>query len=258
MKQTQELQLAFAGYLRDPRTQPLTPANAMPMEERRLSIYRDLVFNNIAGFIAGAFPVIKQILPDDHWQQLVRDFLIEHRAQTPYFLEISQEFLRYLEVRGQRAGDPPFLVELAHYEWIELALDVADVALPPPKSPLVSVLSDAQRLWVSPLAWSLVYRFPVHRLGPDFQPGQPDATPIFLLAYRNRRDQIAFMALNALSYALLQLLENAPGLTFGECVEQMREMGLGYTDTREIEEARSLVTDWLAKDVLIDRQINSD
>jgi hypothetical protein len=252
MSLTRELQLSFTGYLRDPRKTPLAPPHAAPMEERRLVIYRDLVFNNVASFIAGAFPIIKQILPEDRWQQLVRDFLIEHRAQTPYFLEISQEFLRYLEDRGQRPDDPPFLQELAHYEWIELALDVADVELPPVRNP-AQPLADDQPLWVSPLAWSLAYAFPVHRIGPGFQPQQPDAVPTLLLAYRNRNYQIGFMELNLQGYRLFQQLELSPGLSLAEHVQQLRVVEL--RDENAITGARRLVTEWFEKDLLLEQPV---
>jgi hypothetical protein len=96
-----------------------------------MRIYRDLVYNNIAGFIAGAFPIVKTVLSEDHWHSMVRDFIAHHNSQSPYFLEISQEFLAYLtHERTATEQDPPFLVELAHYEWVELALDVADEELP--------------------------------------------------------------------------------------------------------------------------------
>jgi hypothetical protein len=71
--------------------------------------------------------------------------------------------LRYLETRQQQdRGDPPFLLELAHYEWAELALsleeaEIADVPHDPAGDPLEEVVV------VSPLAWVLGYRFPVQR-----------------------------------------------------------------------------------------------
>src|SRR5690606_9656663 len=113
----------FTQHLRSPAQHP-APSG---IEDRRMGIYRDLVYNNIAGFIAGAFPILKEILDETYWQTLVRDFVSHHTSQTPYFLEISQEFLAYLaHERSQRAEDPPFLLELAHYECVELVLYVAD------------------------------------------------------------------------------------------------------------------------------------
>lgn len=102
------------------------------MEQRRLDIYQRLVYNNIEGFISKGFPVLRSLYRDDDWQQLVRGFIQAHRCSTPYFMEISQEFLQYLLQEYQlRDLDPPFMAELAHYEWVELALDVAEESPPP-------------------------------------------------------------------------------------------------------------------------------
>jgi uncharacterized protein len=61
----------------------------------------------------------------------VRAFIDQHRCHTPYFLEISQEFVQFL-MQDYRplASDPVFLAEMAHYEWVELALDTDQEVLP--------------------------------------------------------------------------------------------------------------------------------
>ena len=54
-------------------------------------------------------------------QEMVRDFMRRHRSTTPLFTEVGQEFLAYLQdERGPQAGDWPFMLELAHYEYVEL------------------------------------------------------------------------------------------------------------------------------------------
>lgn len=208
MKTFQHTQQVFTRHLRSPAQHPAPPG----IEDRRMGIYRDLVYNNIAAFIAGAFPIIKEILDETYWHTLVRDFVTNHTSQTPYFLEISQEFLAYLaEERAQRAQDPPFLLELAHYEWVELALDVAEEDLPTLTGANLSLLDNCPQ--VSPLAWCLAYQFPVHKIGAGYQPQEPESNPVFLIAYRDRKDMVKFMEVNALSYGLLQLLQDNPEST---------------------------------------------
>ncbi len=58
---------------------------------------------------------------------MARDFFACHACRTPLFTRLAEEFLVYLE--QERKGmpeDPPFLLELAHYEWVELALSLSD------------------------------------------------------------------------------------------------------------------------------------
>ena len=88
--------------------------------------HRELFYNNVEGFISSGFPVLRELLDDKTWHAMVRDFFSRHRCKTPYFLEISAEFLDYLENERDTSDDPPFIKELAHYEWAELALTVAE------------------------------------------------------------------------------------------------------------------------------------
>jgi hypothetical protein len=137
---------------------------------------------------------------------LVRDFYREHRCQTPLFPEIGREFLRYLEVRQQRGDDdPPFLLELAHYEWVELALSLDDTDLAKIEHVRDGNLLDRVPL-PSPLAWPLAYRWPVHRLSANFLPETPPEQPTFLLVLRDRGDNVRFKQIDGLGFALLQAL----------------------------------------------------
>lgn len=202
-----DVQKQLADHVRDPKVNP-APVN---IEDRRLAIYRDLIFNNIEGFLCGGFPILRSIFSDELWHQLVRDFIRVHKSQSPFFLEISQEFLLYLQEERQHCkaskADPSFIVELAHYEWVELALDVATEVLPGIEDNTQDLLSDLPL--VSPLAWCLSYQYPVHRLGPDYQPTAVPELPTFIIVYRNRQSDVQFMQSNALTVRLLNLIASA-------------------------------------------------
>lgn len=198
----QETQYAFAAHIRDPEK------NAAPegVEDRRMAIYRNLFFNNVAQLLSRTFPVLYKILGDDEWRALVRDYFARHESHTPLFLEMPREFLQYLESeRGQVEGDPVFLYELAHYEWVELALSIDE------REPdLDNLVPDGDLLEghpeISPLVWSLQYRFPVHTISPDNQPAEPGDQPTFLVVYRNADDRIGFLEINAVTARLIELL----------------------------------------------------
>ena len=202
-------QKAFAAHLRDPDHVP-PPAG---IEPRRMAIYRELFFNNLVDLLGGSFPVARRILGTERWRRLVREFYAHHRAQSPYFLELPGEFLEWLTARTARAEDEPaFLQELAHYEWVELALAISEEVAPEAAS--ASTLDPLDTpLAVSPLAWPLAYRWPVHRLGPDHQPAEPPPSPTFLVVYRDAADTVQFLEIGAETARLLDALDQAPGLT---------------------------------------------
>jgi len=193
-----EQQYALARHVRDPAANPPPPG----IEDRRLAIYRDLFFNSIDSLLAGNFPVIRRTLGDDAWRALVHRFYADHRCRTPLFTEIGREFVQYLEARDDVS---PWLHELAHYEWVELALQISDEPLPP-HDPHGDLLAGKPVL--SPHAWALAYCWPVSRIGPDFQPGTMPETPTLLLVRRDDAGDVHFSELSPLVFRLLQLLDD--------------------------------------------------
>jgi len=186
-----------------------------------MAIYRELFYNNVEGFMADSFPVLRSILDDPRWHALIRDYFASHRATTPLFPEMPREFVLYLEnEREAQQDDPPFLLELAHYEWVELALSLADqdidmAGLDPDGDLLVDhpVLSS--------LAWPLEYRFPVHRIGPGYQPEKASTTPTYLVVYRGPDDEIGFLDINPVTARLLQLIREETGTAGRRLLEQI-------------------------------------
>ena len=68
---TRRLQYRFTAHLRDPKSNPV-PAG---IEDRRMAIYRDLVFSNVEMFLSANFPVIRNLYSDADWNVMTRDFL---------------------------------------------------------------------------------------------------------------------------------------------------------------------------------------
>ncbi|MCK5002295.1 MAG: putative DNA-binding domain-containing protein [Gammaproteobacteria bacterium] len=214
-----DIQYAFTAHLRDPENNP-APED---IEDRRMGIYRDLFYNNVEGFLSKCFPVIRSIYNDKNWHRMARDFFSRHKSQSPYFLEISQEFLAYLQnERKTQPEDPAGLQELAHYEWIELALNVSDETI---KLDDIDVNGDllAGHPVLSPLACSLSYQFPVHKMATDFLPEQPPEQASHLMVYRNRNDEVKFMEINPVTARLIYLLENNDNMTGQQALQQITE-----------------------------------
>jgi len=202
-------------YLRDP-DHCAPPAG---MDVARAQVYRDLVFNNLSILLSGTFPVLIKILGDERWGSLVRIFLRDHRAQTPKFGEIAREFVDFLASEPSALHEgawPPFMVELAHYEWIEMVLQQSD-AEPLPASDVGQLLD--RPLQVSPLAWPLAYAWPVQLVGPDYQPETPPAQPTLLLVRRAEDWSVKFSELSPLAWRLLQRIGEFPQLNGREQLE---------------------------------------
>lgn len=235
-------QLELANHLRDPERAP-APAGVEP---RRLKVYQELVFNNIEGFLSSGFPVFRSLLSDDDWLALVRRFVRDHRAASPYFLEIGQEFYQY--VSNADLDLAPFAQELMHYEWVELALDVSPECLAPAVD---GVVSDGAQLQRSPLAWPLAYQFPVHQIGPSYQPSAAPESPSFFVVYRNRQDQVRFMALNGLSYALLTHFDAQPQTSLSDLASAFAQQLPAPPGEQFVEQLRATLQRFVDQDILL-------
>lgn len=237
-------QIELARHLRDPATYPAPP----DLEARRVGIYRELLINNVSSLLSGTFPVIRKLLGEDQWRALVRCFYAMHSSHTPLFHELGSEFVRFLGEHPELWGERPFLHELAHYEWVELALELADAELPEidPAGDLFAGIPVS-----SPLAWLLGYRFPVHQIRPEFQPTEPPAHATWLLVYRNPADQVQFQALQPLAARLLALVQEDRGATGSELVRQLAaEAGMTELATL-LPKARALLEGWRTRGVIL-------
>lgn len=211
------VQYAFTAHIRDPENCPAPEG----IEGRRINIYRSLFYNNIEGFVSSSFPVLRSLYTDNDWHAMVRSFFIKHECHTPYFLEIAQEFINYLQNEHEmRDCDFPFMLELAHYEWVELAIEINET-----ESDLTSIEIDGDLLTghpqISALAWPLSYQFEVHKIAPDYIPDAPVAQGCHLVVYRDLDDEVRFMEINAVTARLLFLLNDSTGITGHDALAQI-------------------------------------
>ena len=205
-------QHAFTAHLRDPLQVP-APADLDP---RRVAVYQRLLFNNLLGLLGNGFPVCVRLLGEPAWAELVRRYFATHHARTPLFTEVAAEFVRWLQAQPDLPH--PALAELAHYEWVETDL-YQRAASPLPPAPGIDPLQVPLRC--SPLAWPLLYAWQVHRLGAEDAPAVPAAEPTGLLVRRDADGVVRFAQLSPLAAHLLILIDEAPGATGHQQLQQL-------------------------------------
>jgi hypothetical protein len=235
-----EFQLALGKYLRDPAHEP-SPPNLPP---RRLRAYEELLFNNLSGFVDSCFPVCKRLTDDRVWKELCRSFLREWRSKSPYFHEIPQEFLNFLENSNWPESLPPWFSELASYEWVELHLDTQTSAVtnaPPQPSGLIAA---------NDLIMNLAFNWPVHKIGPDFQPDQPVQT--FLVVMRNKIHQIKFIEINAATSLLIDISQQEP-LSREELIKRVGTALRCQSNDYFKDHANQIINDLIGYEILVQR-----
>lgn len=214
MKSLRETQYAFIQHIKNPQANPFDNG----IEDRRLKIYRELFFNNILGFISSGFPVLESLYCEQQWKHLARTFFIEHQCRSPYFIDISKEFVEYLSNEYELSEfDPVFMRELAHYEWLELDVSVRK------SSQIVKTwdgLSPIIQVQMSDLASLVSYQYPVHRISADFCPTQVSEI-VYLVVYRNASDEVNFTLINAVTAHLLNTIMQQGVITIDSLTKRM-------------------------------------
>lgn len=216
LKATQD---EFVRHIRNPDDSPLPTQ----IEQRRMTIYNDLLFNNIVGFIEGTFPVLRTLYDDSSWNSLVRRFFIDYHCSSPYFIEISQHFVDFIEHQySPNPSDPAFLKALVQYEWVELDVSVDNGKIAGRYwQEQTDIISTTMSVELVPSARLLQYDYPVHQISYDYQPTEPDETISCYLVFRDRRDEVIFKQINLVLYSLLLPLTKQSHLTVQSLIERL-------------------------------------
>ncbi|MGE0373035.1 MAG: DUF2063 domain-containing protein [Gammaproteobacteria bacterium] len=207
------LQRAFARHLRDPER---VPAPDLPAD--RLEVYRYAVYFNIERFMADNFPRIKAILPVPRWEAMVRDYLVRQPARTPVFARLPTEFLTYLEHVRRDPLDPPYLYELAHFDWLE------NLVCTDEREPDLTGVDRggdllAGEIVVNPVHCVQAYRFPVHAIDATFRPEAVPDRATHLIAFRDCGHAYGIMDLNAVSRELFLAVRDDPTTPAAQVLE---------------------------------------
>lgn len=243
-----QIQKAFAGNIRN-------PVNTIPIEnvaDERMAVYRELIFNNIASFLQTSFPVLRSILEDAQWSELVQSFFSRHKSKTPYYSEFAEEFLSFLQFEySPLPSDPPFLLELALYEWVELALSISDQEQQKEETPSTfpsELLKGKYRL--SELAWPLAFRFPVHQISTAFKPMDAPDEPTFIVIFRDKSDRVRFIQLTKSAFLFLKALENDKELSTEHFFENFAEAFKGQLMDGYYDFATTLILELLENEII--------
>jgi hypothetical protein len=236
----------FTRHLRDPAREPAPAGLSGP----RLDVYSNAIFLNIERFMRDNFPRVREVLSEEAWQSLVRDYIVRHRSRTPLFVELLDEFLAYLADERVADGDPPYLTELAHFDWLENALAVDETDLD-----AVPVLATGDllrsRLVLNPVHRLVTYRYPVHAIGSGFTPDAAPARPTLLLAFRDRAGSFGVLDLNEVAARLFRELL-APDAPVAADVLTGIARALGHPDPEVvIRGGLQLLERWRARDVIL-------
>jgi hypothetical protein len=82
---------AFYDYLRGITDQP--PEGYTP---RGLAVYKHLVYLGVDQLLRAEFPSMPETLGEAQWRELLEKFIQQSRWESPFYADLSEEFLHFL------------------------------------------------------------------------------------------------------------------------------------------------------------------
>lgn len=233
----QQYQYAFTAHIRDPKKNP-KPDN---VDEERMSVYREGVYNNVFESTSVCFPVCQKTLGETAWDDIMRCFFATHHASSPIFREIPQELLAFMQADEKV---PEYIKQLAHYEWVELAVSMQKTSAPN-MSEAADLLNEVPV--ITPAHMLLQYDYPVQKISPKFIPENKEDT--YLLVFRNQDFEVNFIEFNPMTYVLLELIKQ--GLTGKQALTSLAEQIQHPEPNVVLEFGHGLLLDLFAKNAIL-------
>jgi len=200
-KETQTVQHQMATYCKTGEATQILGA-----KQDRLHNYRRLIYNIIDDAIENAYPIARNIIPSEQWQEMVDTFIAEHKCQHPQIMHMPGEFIEFTEKhRYAEKFNIPFLHDLLHFEWAEVEVHtMKDQVIP-------DFLEDGnfltEQLIFSPYIQIIELEYPIHRLKTASM--EDEKGEYYLLVYRQESGTVQYVELNQLTaYLLHSILQN--------------------------------------------------
>ncbi|HEX9081913.1 MAG TPA: putative DNA-binding domain-containing protein [Holophagaceae bacterium] len=203
----------------------------------RWQLYRNLVRTALEDPLGDALPLTQALLTEaEAWEEAVAAFLASRTVQSPYYREVPTAFVAWLAESRWGQDHWPFLLQLAHYEVLELEV-MRHPDLPPPPDLLLEP-SPSRAAVLEASVRNLAYGFAVHRATPE-APEPPQACA-WILCHRDPEG--VFRVLELTPHVSALLARSQEGQALGPALE-----ALGVAE----EEAFPLLRDFRDRGILL-------
>lgn len=186
--------------------------------EARLGIYRNIVFNNLTGTLATAYPAVKALVGEDFFDNAATRYIREEPSRSGNLQDYGAQFPALL-ARLPQATSLPYLADVARLEWArqESLLAPDAEALDPAR--LMDVPEDRQHALRLQLHPSLRLVDSVHPVldiwqfcqNPEGERPNLSGDGQCVMLWRSA-NQIAMRAIDAGMRVLLHSMQNGAGL----------------------------------------------
>ena len=213
-----QYQFALARHLRDPLGVPAPEGLNAPAV---LACTHEMT-NNLNELLMPAFTNTRAVLGEDLWQHTLRLFLHDAPNHAPWATAVQETYVKFLGHNTLVQHLPPWLEDLAHFEWLQSAMAAARVnwSAHDPQGDLLQAV-----VVLNPTHVEVVYDWPVHRINLTHKPFEMQ--PTYLAVFRDLRDKVRVLESTRFRRDLIDLLRK--GQTGAQALTAMAEW-LGHPD----------------------------
>lgn len=124
-----ETQFAFADAVIHGGTDilPQLRTSSLPAA-RRMSVYRNNFYSNLASALAATYPVVRRLVGNDYFDQVAREYVRTYPSVSGDLQEYGEIFPDFLHVRPETES-LPYLRDVAQLEWAWQEVFHADAGL---------------------------------------------------------------------------------------------------------------------------------
>ena len=192
-----QFQFALARHLRDPLSVP-APMGVTPADAKVCTA--DMV-QHLRQVLEPAFPLTHALLGDDIWEHAVRLFIKTGPSHTPWASTTQRAFVEHLCESPEVQNLPAWLQDLAHFEWLQNAVNTTPVQWP---SAALHHEVMQHPVVLNPTHVEAAYEWPVNHINTDHLPD--DMQRVYVTVLRDVHDELHVFESSLFRGQLIDLL----------------------------------------------------
>lgn len=194
-----QYQFALARHLRDPLSVPAPEG----VDKNAVTACTQEMVQHLCHVLAPAFPITQALLGEDIWEYVVRLFLKNGLHHTPWASTTQRAFVEHLCESPETQSLPAWLQDLAHFEWLQNAVNTSPVCWP-----AFNASADVMThpVVLNPTHVEAAYEWPVHSIDTDHKPDDMQSTHVSML--RDMDDALHVYESSVFRGQLLDLLRD--------------------------------------------------
>lgn len=234
-----QYQFALARHLRDPLGVPAPQG----VRAREVLACTQEMAHNLNELLMPAFANTRAVLGEDLWQHTLRLFLHDAPTHAPWATSAQEAYVKFLGHNSLVQHLPPWLEDLAHFEWLQSAVAAARVMWPAhdPQGDLLEAC-----VVLNPTHVEVMYDWPVQRISLAHKP--LEMQPTYVSVLRDLRDKVCVVESSKFRRHLLDLLRQ--GQTGAQAFEVIGQW-LDHPDIATFTQEGSIVLKQLQREGVV-------